>query len=131
MKLSKNELNVLLNARMTWHLDSAEFLRSHGVSGKRDYEFYERYGALLNELEDGTLEIEGYERVGWIKFDPNDPKTHPPKNTVVLLAIQGLPLEDNIHTWRSHLQERHNAQGLPGTFTHWRPLPPPIETGVQ
>ena len=76
-------------------------------------------------LEAGTLEIEGYEKSEWIKFDPDDPKTIPPKNTVVLLAIQGLPLEDTIHTWHTYLQERHNAQGLPGSFTHWRHLPKP------
>lgn len=77
------------------------------------------------ELEAGNLEIEGYERSEWIKFDPNDPSTFPPKNKVVLLTIQGLPLEDNIHTWHTYIQERHNAQGLPGIFTHWRPLPKP------
>ena len=70
-----------------------------------------------------------YEKEEWIKFDPDDPNTIPPKNTVVLLTTQGLPLEDNIHTWRTYPQKRHNAQGLPGTFTHWRPLPkPPVET---
>ena len=87
---------------------------------------YER--AWLEALKYKELEIEGYERSQWVKFDPNDPKTIPPKNTVVLLTIQGLPLEDNICTWHTNLQERHNARGLPGVFTHWRPLPnPPVE----
>lgn len=84
---------------------------------------------VRSAIYNNHLDIEGYERSGgWIKFDANDPKTIPPKNTVVLVTTQGLPLEENIHTWHTYLQERHNAQGLPGVFTHWRPLPPPVET---
>ena len=109
MKLSKEEFEeVLMEA-------------AHHTSNIRGGRCVEIHDAFI----DNDLEIEGYERIGWIKFNPTDPKTIPPKNTVVLLAIQGLPLEDNICTWQTYLQERHNARGLPGVFTHWRPLPPP------
>lgn len=114
MKLNKEELIELMYAVGT------EF---------GSYDDKIKAEAIIKALKDNDLEIEGYERSEWIKFDPNDPKTIPPKNTVVLLTIQGLPLEDNICTWRTNLQERHNACGLPGIFTHWRPLPnPPVET---
>jgi hypothetical protein len=63
MKLRKEELKDLLNAQMEWHLDNAEFLRSQGFSGKENDDLYERYEAILNNLEDGTLEIEGYKQM--------------------------------------------------------------------
>ena len=117
MKLSKDDLK-----RLVWHSQA-------GLTDCDSLAWLEFIDGILNGRYDEPLEIEGYERSEWIKFDPNDPKTIPPKNTVVLLTIQGLPLEDNIHTWRTNLQERHNAQGLPGVFTHWRKLPnPPVET---
>lgn len=116
MKLTKKELFSILNA----------IIEPMGINYKTEELAKEAYDALCYN----NLDIEGYERSGgWIKFDPDDPKTIPPKNTVVLLTTQGLPLEDNIHTWHTYLQERHNVQfGLPGVFTHWRPLPPPVET---
>ena len=84
---------------------------------------------LRYALYEDELEIEGYERVpAWIKFDPDDPKTIPPKNTLVFLTEQGVPLDDSICTWRTHKYKKENARGLPGTFTHWRLVPaPPVE----
>jgi hypothetical protein len=111
MKLTKNELLFLLDS----------------IDPKK-WEAENLSGFVRRAIYNNHLDIEGYERGGWIKFDPDDPKTFPPKNTVVLLTVQGLPLEENIHTWHTYLQERHNAQGLPGIFTHWRHLPqPPVE----
>lgn len=86
MKLSKEELKDLLNARIEWHLDNAEFLRSQGLSGKKNDDLCEKYEAFLNKLEDGTLEIEGYERSEWTRLDPDDPKTYPKESTPVLFA---------------------------------------------
>lgn len=37
-------------------------------------------------LEAGTLEIEGYERVQWTKFDQNDESTFPPCEGVYLVC---------------------------------------------
>ena len=124
MNLSKDDLSFALFCAKGYFYDSL----NSDYPNKDDQKNAELFRDLEQAANNDTLEIEGYERCGWIKFNPNDPKTYPPKNTVVLLTIQGLPLEDNIHTWRTYLQERHNAQGLPGVFTHWRPLPkPPTE----
>lgn len=42
------------------------------------------YAEAMADLEDGILEIEGYEKEQpWIKLNPNDPKTFPPRETPV------------------------------------------------
>jgi len=40
------------------------------------------------------LEIEGYEKSKWVKFDPNDSKTFPPKSDeyLVCLSDDGYPM---------------------------------------
>lgn len=127
MKLSKDELKDLLNERMEWHLDNAEFLRSQGFSGIKNDDLYERYEALLNNLEDGTLEIEGYERVEWTRFDPKDPKTFPPKGDFLgyfdhggINDFQHVCIRDDEDT-----DEAFATQAIFPHLTHWRPLPPP------
>ena len=86
---------------------------------------------IESALKAGTLEIEGYERVQWTKFNPNDPKTFPPCNIKILLTLAGAD-EDVLCIFQTHRQERQNARGLPAPFTHWRPLPkPPVESEVK
>lgn len=97
MKLTKNELKDCLNSRIKWHR-YAEFLRSQGFSGKKNDDFYERYEALLNKLEDDTIEIEGYIRADhfddaeekvWTRYIPNKPHTHPESGEFVLTCMKG------------------------------------------
>ena len=38
-------------------------------------------------LEAGTLEIEGYERSQWVKFDPQNPNTFPEKGEFILVCF--------------------------------------------
>jgi hypothetical protein len=127
MKLRKEELKDLLNARMEWHLDNAEFLRSQGFSGKENDDLYERYEALLNNLEDGTLEIEGYEQPKWVKLDPNDESTYPQRLTRVLVC------DKNKNVFESFVLINNGIREFVGNnVTHWRPLPkPPAETETK
>lgn len=37
-------------------------------------------------LEAGTLEIEGYEKIQWVKFDPNNESTFPPREGMYLVC---------------------------------------------
>lgn len=84
-----------------------------------------RLAEISRDLSENGLEIEDYEQVRWIKFDPNDPKTFPPKNTVVLVMIckalsDGASKKMSVEVFN----EYHMPNWLGGTFTHWRPLPP-------
>lgn len=70
-------------------------------------------------LEAGTLEIEGYERVQWTRFDP---KTFPPKNKDVLFT-------DGSGVAFGYMDENKRVFSWIPEPTHWRPLPnPPVET---
>ena len=81
-----------------------------------------------------TLEIEGYERVQWTRFDPDDPKTFPMRNENVLLYVE---LDDGgrqMMNARTFIMNKCHFLDLKGkliseekmdAITHWRPLPPP------
>ena len=100
------------------------------------------YTEAMADLEDGTLEIEGYIREDhfadaskmvdeWVKFDPDDPKTFPPCSAPVFgepafyfVRING---QTQIAEWDNDyvafLIDDHEA------ITHWQPLQePPKET---
>ena len=105
MKLSKENLRFAL-----WH-----------ASDREDDAFARAVVALAHD----TLEIEGYERNEWTRFDPDDPKTFPTRKDGRILIVH--------HYWAG----KSNIDFL--TFnhsfwwghhiTHWRPLPkPPTET---
>lgn len=75
-------------------------------------------------LEAGTLEIEGYERATWTRFDVNNPKTFPPKTGEYVVAIEGR----STSTTRKFSTE-YSEFFAPEKITHWRPLPkPPVES---
>ncbi|MBR5621865.1 MAG: hypothetical protein IKW49_01620 [Opitutales bacterium] len=85
----------------------------------------EEFSAAVDEIDNGKLEIEGYERVAWTKLDLNDPKTFPPKwwflgciNRVV------------VRLRREESDEAFVMNPIVRQYlTHWRPLPkPPTET---
>lgn len=101
MKLSKQQLADIFD-------DSADF------EGSNEDAFDAR-----KALEDGTLEIEGYERVQWTRFDP---KTLPPKNKDVLFT-------DGSGVAFGYMDENKRVFSWIPEPTHWRPLPPPpVET---
>lgn len=80
------------------------------------------YAEAMADLEEAILEIEGYERVEWTRFDLNDPRTFPPNDTMVLYNCKGeVYYGDFTDVSKSSLFE------VGATF--WRPLPkPPVET---
>ena len=90
-----------------------------------DFDNANRYAdSARKALEAGTLEVEGYERVQWTKFDPSDPKTFPPKTDEYIVAIEGRSTSTT---------RKYSAQYFeffaPEKITHWRPCPkPPTET---
>lgn len=104
MKLTKNELFFLLES-----IDAYSENGSHKAE-----ELAENVHSALYHDE---LDIEGYERVEWIRFDPNDPKTFPPKGKDQFLTlsndgeIRSMRFDfDAALVWKYHI-------------SHWRPLP--------
>jgi hypothetical protein len=70
MKLNKNELYSIV--------DSVEKLLRDIDHNRRGLE--EKVYNLQYALEyEDEIEIEGYDQDGWIKLDPNNPKTFPPR----------------------------------------------------
>lgn len=99
MKLSKQSLEAIIR-------DSID------MEGESHFAFH-----VLESLRNGVLEIEGYEKSEWIKFDPNDPKTFPPKGNDQFLTlsndgeIRSMRFDfDTALVWKYHI-------------SHWRPLP--------
>lgn len=81
----------------------------------------EEYLDAMEAHEADALEIEGYERVQWVKFDPNDKSTRPGMNTRVLVW-----LDNNIFCGRFRDFEVEFSRYGEGVKTvYWRPLPPP------
>lgn len=73
-------------------------------------------------LKAGTLEIEGYERVQWTKFDPNDKKTFPKKYPVLVHLDYG-GIEICTLFFDGKFQTGVGDSFAPEKITHWRPLP--------
>lgn len=72
MKLSKEELaEALFHAHRETAGDESEL-----------------YWNALGAIEDGTLEIEGYEQVTWHEFNPDDPKTWPDEGDRVIVSLE-------------------------------------------
>ena len=116
MKLSKSEIIDLILLARTSSKPSA----AHAAEMKK----------LEEELNSTELEIEGYERAGWTKFDSGNAKTYPPEGEEFL--AWGLPDPDCSETmtiftcWRSSFGFSCDASGYPEVH-HWRPLPNPPE----
>lgn len=91
------------------------------------------YTEAMAGLEDGTLEIEGYERVQWTKFDPDDPKTFPEDDKMVL--AYGFPDPDDnrscavyFFAWADSAGVFAGQESADPEVHFWRPLPkPPVE----
>lgn len=88
--------------------------------------------SVLNSIKDGTLEIDGYEKVNWVMLNPDDPNTFPPKdvwldifekhkNGELFRAVNKLTefwMEEILKRWINSIKSR-------GSIVYWRLLPPP------
>lgn len=84
----------------------------------------EKVEEVIEALQNEELEIEGYERANWVKFDPNDEATHPMKTDEYLVALDGWAFAQAVIFYKSK-----SAFDTQENVTHWRPLPkPPVET---
>ena len=122
MKLSKEEFEEVL-------MEAAHHTST--ISGGRCVEIHD---AFINK----TLEIEGYERSQWVKFDPDDPKTSPACNYEWFLIAAQKSLEPPTFTvmpecaTETLLEEIRNDIIKFKLNVYWRPLPkPPVETEAK
>lgn len=116
MKLSKLTLQWLVHHAL--HSD---------VAGYTEFKIVKE---IEEALENGTFEIEGYQRDKWIKLNRNNKKTFPPKGEFLGCFITGYRAicirEDEESDEEFASEERY-----PG-LAYWRPLPkPPIETEAE
>ena len=81
---------------------------------------------VIRALENNTLEIEGYTRDEWIKFDPNDQKTFPPMYESVLFLVYWKHFDPSM---RIGFYDNDEFQDDRGHYIRafskilWRPLP--------
>lgn len=129
MKLSKDDLEFALGCAKSHFFDSA----NSDYPNKNDKDNEELFRNLECAAGNNTLEIEGYERVQWTKFDPNAPKTFPPKGAFLLVKDveddeTGGTMRITAHglRWESRNEDfATNNKDL----KYWRPFPkPPVET---
>lgn len=82
MKLSKDDLSFALNCAKNYFYDSL----NSDYPNKDDQKNAELFHLLEQEADNDALEIEGYERLNWTKFDQNDESTFPPCEGVYLVC---------------------------------------------
>lgn len=126
MKITKYQLLILLSELMFYispinrSVGDIDFIKELQVK-------FEKVKAVFDSLKKDELEIEGYERVKWHKFDPNDESTFPPENGEYLVLLYGKIVR--AEWWRALFMLNDHKNRL---ITHWRPrptLPPPhVET---
>lgn len=121
MNLSKDELvNLLYSVGTEW-------------CSYEDYKEKIRSAAVAEALKDGTLDVEGYERVQWKRFDSCKEDTYPAKLTPILAF--GFPNPDNslvpefFVCQLSVMCDFISKESYDAKVLFWRPLPkPPIGT---
>lgn len=110
MKLTKNELFFLLES-----IDALSENGSHQAEELAE----NAHSALCHN----DLDIEGYERVEWIRFDPNDPKTFPPQTEEgYIIAYENGTVATGI--WWG-IEKIFISVPRKKGITHWRPFPNP------
>lgn len=82
MILSKDDLSFALNCAKQYYYDSL----NSDYPRKDDQKNAELFHLLEQEADNDALEIEGYERLNWTKFDQNDESTFPPCEGVYLVC---------------------------------------------
>ena len=123
MKITKDELLIRL-AKLMFYVDPG-----NSVAGDLDFlhrlkvEFGE-VKAIYDSLWKDELEIEGYERTGWTKFDPDDPKTPLDKFERVLFSMDGVIMCGT-------MQDILTAKRRGAEQIYWRPLPNPPGKGAS
>ena len=82
---------------------------------------------VIRALENNALEIEGYERSEWTKFDPNDPKTFPPKGDRYLVVTESGQFIVSLF-----IDDKVIKSFWADCVTHWRPLPSsPVKSNCE
>ena len=122
MKLSKEYLMVafcLAVQHFTKNLKSY-----YNKQSWTDAELRETFDEFVAALENDTLEIEGYERVQWTRFNPQDSDTFPPPGDY-LCAYK----DDEVYpAYRSDKCTDEKFASLSHDMEYWRPFPkPPTE----
>lgn len=110
-----------------------DFLRSEYLCEKTECnrKRLDEFSDIIDEIDNGKLAIEGYERSEWTKFDSSKGNTYPPKE---MFLAWGLPDPDCSDTptvfvcWRNNYGFSCDESAYPEVH-FWRPLPkPPQET---
>lgn len=126
MILSNEELEFALGCAKSYYYESSE----SDYPNKSDKDNEIRFRDLENSLYADNLEIEGYERLRWTKFDKNDPSTYPPTGQHFIAYGHGhmnvmfryTSVTESNEEFANRYFERYG-------FTHWRPAPKaPVET---
>ena len=126
MKLSKNDLSFALNCTNQYYCDSL----NSDYPNKDDQKNAELFRDLEQEADNDTLEIEGYHRTVWIKFNPNDPKTFPPVGDFIFFqgCEEGYGYIGTGNRNEEDTDEAFASRAIYPYLTHWLPLPqPPVE----
>ena len=100
-----------------------DFLRSEYLCEKTECnrKRLDEFSDIIDEIDNGKLEIEDYERVQWTRFDVDNPKTFPPDIDEYLVRYSFG--KTGIEKW-----EGKNLGFVSSDrryITHWLPLPKP------
>ena len=100
-----------------------DFLRSEYLCEKTECnrKRLDEFSDIIDEIDNGKLEIEDYERVQWTRFDVDNPKTFPPDIDEYLVRYSfgktGTEKWEGENLGFVSSDRRH--------ITHWLPLPKP------
>lgn len=83
---------------------------------------FEEVKVVFDSLKNDELEIEGYERSQWVKFDPEDVDTFPPPGHYLCVSSNGGEVDV---AYRSDKCTDEIFASLPHDMRYWRPIPNP------
>jgi hypothetical protein len=72
----------------------------------------------MEALEDGRLDIEGYDHTNWVKFDKDNPDTYPPANDCLLFFNTD---NDYEYGTRGKDEDNETFANKHQNLTHWHP----------
>lgn len=123
MKLSKEYL------MLAFHLAVQHFTKNlksyYNRQSFTDAELRETFDECAAALKNDTLEIEGYERVQWTRFNPQDSDTFPPPGHYLSFSSD----DDEVYpVYRSDKCNDEIFASLSHDMEYWRAFPkPPTE----